>query len=414
MGRPSLGSVFVAQLGARRHYAVPIAFHQAGRLGKLCTDFYLGSTGAYRALSLLKRAATPQAFARMVDRHTTELPAEYVRSFPVFGLRYRLKVRNAGTEHDRVKAWIWGGRKFSQLAARNLNGKCGTVYGFSSAAKELFERARELGLRTILDHATAPGLFERALVQEEKERFPDWVSQDEDANAFDEYDKRQRDELDLADVVLCGSTFIKNAIVEAGARPNQVQVVPLGVGDQFFKLQRTPRPSNGPLRVLFLGDDALRKGAAYLAQAMSLLDPKLAQARLVGDLRLNNKAYAALSKSTTVMARIPRSELASCLIWADVLVLPSVSDTFGLVVLEAMASGLPVIATTHSCGPDVVRDGVDGFVVPPRDPVSIAACLENLAENRDRLGWMSSQARIRAKDFTLANYSARLVGATLQ
>jgi glycosyltransferase involved in cell wall biosynthesis len=94
--------------------------------------------------------------------------------------------------------------------------------------------------------------------------------------------------------------------------------------------------------------------------------------------------------------------------------LPSVSDTFGLVILEAMASGVPVISTTHTCAPDVVRDGIDGFVTPPRDAEIIAARLEQLADDRELLGSMSAQARARALEFNVDRYAERLVAAGLQ
>lgn len=108
---------------------------------------------------------------------------------------------------------------------------------------------------------------------------------------------------------------------------------------------------------------------------------------------------------------MPRAEIGEWYRWADVLVLPSVSDTFGLVILEAMAAGLPVIASVASGGPDVVRDDVDGWIVPVRDPEAIAERLEALAMRPELVRTMGDAARSRAAEFSPAAYGRRLLEA---
>jgi glycosyltransferase involved in cell wall biosynthesis len=97
--------------------------------------------------------------------------------------------------------------------------------------------------------------------------------------------------------------------------------------------------------------------------------------------------------------------------WADVLVLPSVSDTFGLVILEAMAAGLPVIASEASGGPDVVRHGTDGWIVPVRDAAAIATRLDILASSATLVSQMGEAARQQASDFGAEAYAAKLLEA---
>jgi glycosyltransferase involved in cell wall biosynthesis len=100
--------------------------------------------------------------------------------------------------------------------------------------------------------------------------------------------------------------------------------------------------------------------------------------------------------------------------WADVLVLPSISDTFALVVLEAMAAGVPVITTRNTGASDIVRDSVDGFLVPVHDPEAIANKLQMLSDDRHLLQWMSKEACSRARDFSVEAYTRRLVGLITQ
>jgi glycosyltransferase involved in cell wall biosynthesis len=82
-----------------------------------------------------------------------------------------------------------------------------------------------------------------------------------------------------------------------------------------------------------------------------------------------------------VTGHVPQPDLTQWLSRATVLVLPSIEDGYGLVLLQAMACGCPVIATTHSGGPDCVADGRNGFVVPAGDADALAAKLAWLAEH---------------------------------
>ena len=91
------------------------------------------------------------------------------------------------------------------------------------------------------------------------------------------------------------------------------------------------------------------------------------------------------------------------------LVFPSLFEGFGLVVTEALSQGLPVITTSHTCGPDVLTEGQDGFIVPIRDPQAIAEKLELLHRDRERLRAMSEAARKKAETLTWESYRQGVV-----
>jgi glycosyltransferase involved in cell wall biosynthesis len=91
---------------------------------------------------------------------------------------------------------------------------------------------------------------------------------------------------------------------------------------------------------------------------------------------------------------------------SDVLVLPSLSDAFGLVVTEALASGLPVIVTPNTGASELIEDGREGFVVPICQPDAIAEKLEMLHRDRERLVEMSRRAQLTAADNSWENYRA--------
>jgi glycosyltransferase involved in cell wall biosynthesis len=93
---------------------------------------------------------------------------------------------------------------------------------------------------------------------------------------------------------------------------------------------------------------------------------------------------------------------------AHVLVLPSVFEGFGLVIPEAMATGMPVIASTHSAGPEMIREGREGFVLEPDDVDGLADRLERLASDRQRAVEMGIEAADRAREFSWDAHAKRV------
>ena len=130
---------------------------------------------------------------------------------------------------------------------------------------------------------------------------------------------------------------------------------------------------------------------------------------MVGKLPLEN-ARKQLSECVELTGPVPRAVIHEHYAWADVFLLPSICEGSATVCYEALAAGLPVVTTPNSGS--VVRDGVDGFVVPIRDADAIVERLERLASVPNLLEEMSTNALQRAAEFTVEKYGQRLL-ATL-
>jgi glycosyltransferase involved in cell wall biosynthesis len=185
-------------------------------------------------------------------------------------------------------------------------------------------------------------------------------------------------------------------------------VVPYGLEENQF----TPRVKErgpGPLHVLFVGTLQLRKGVQYLIETARQLPPGFAVLRLVGPVRVAERALAELRSVAEVAPPTPRTSLQAVYDAADVLVLPTLSEGSANVCYEAMACGLPVI-TTPNAG-SVIRDGEEGFIVPIRSPQDIADRLRRLGGDRDLLASMSARAAARSREFGRAQYAQRLLTA---
>ncbi len=259
-------------------------------------------------------------------------------------------------------------------------------YGASLAS---FERARRLGGTTILDYPIARLDFTYELLAEEAGLRPLFADTVFGANALTPQLKhltRVAAEVDLASLLIVGSQFAAKSFAGV-VEQTRIAVIQYGVDTSDFR-PGTDVGGGGPLRVLFAGQLTQRKGIAYLVEAMELLDPAAFELTLVGPVVGSGRGLRRYESSFRHIAGVPPQDMPIVYRQADVLVLPSLVEGSAVVVLEAMASGLPVIVTPN-VGADAVSDGVDGFIVPIRSPEAIAARLELLAsdpELRLRMG----------------------------
>lgn len=228
--------------------------------------------------------------------------------------------------------------------------------------------------------------------------------------------------LDRADTVTVNSSATR-AEVERIAPGATVLTIPMGVDLDAVRVERRPRDEL--LRVLFVGRLSGQKGVDDLVRAAEILRDagRSVAVRVVGDgperAALERAAQQSGLGGTIAFAGwVDRSELAAQFEWADVLVGPSrttasgAREALGVVFLEASAASLPVIATRVGGIPDAVVDGETGILVPPDDPVAIAAAIARIDD--DRLSAIAMGARGRAyvaASFSWAAVAARFASA---
>jgi glycosyltransferase involved in cell wall biosynthesis len=185
----------------------------------------------------------------------------------------------------------------------------------------------------------------------------------------------------------------------------QVVVLPNGIDCRPFGAVPTVRSTpERPLKLLYIGRVAREKGLYETLQGLRLAHELGADARLVvagsgaEDTRLKRYAQAlGIASRVTFAGPVFGADKVKLLAGADVMLLPSYSEGLPYALLEAMAAGVPVIATPVGAIPDVVADGIHGFLVPPRDGKAIAEALAVLAGDRERLSWMSRACRRRIR-----------------
>ncbi|HEY0024085.1 MAG TPA: glycosyltransferase family 4 protein [Longimicrobium sp.] len=187
--------------------------------------------------------------------------------------------------------------------------------------------------------------------------------------------------------------------------PDRVHVVAHGVSERFLADALPPGSPRGR-GVLFCGSWDAVKGAPYLARAMAILAEAGDAPRLtilgpgLPESAVLESFPAAARPFVRVIPRAPEDEVMRHYREHDLLVMCSTYEGFGMVVVEAMSQGMPVIATPVGCAPMVVRDSENGIIVPARDPAALADAIRRLVTDEPLRRRMAERAAASARRFT--------------
>ena len=344
---------------------------------------------------------------RMNTRVPDGIPPGRITHWPAFGIDYYRRQRAAATPSELTATFLWAGSEFCRRIIRRGLGKASAVYTYNSAGLELMEFAREHGVRRVMEQTIAPVFVEDRLLAEERAAWPAWELRREADPCRAKLAARERAEWECAELILCGSEFVRRGIAECSGPVSRCVVVPYGV-DSLPAGERQKRRTEGKLRVLLAGEVCLRKGAPYALQA-ARSTKGIAEFRWCGNQGLQPAAASELSQHMELRGVVPRPQMADQYAWADVFLLPSICEGSATSCYEALAAGLPVITTGNSGS--VVRDGIEGFVFPICNAEAIVERLETLHRDRELLEGMSRAALQRAREFTLEKYGERLLAA---
>ena len=400
------------QIGAREHYAIPRVLHTNGRLQALYSDLWVGP-----GLQKLAGAIGSKIARSISGRFHQELAQAQVISWPLRAMAWESKVRRSGKSAnalDKYSAFSEVGSRFA-LSVRNSLDKLRDidertiVFAYDTGALEILEWCKAKGIPSVVGQMD-PNRTEMQMVLEEEARWPGWSARN--SILPEDYIKRRESEWALADRVMVNSEFCKKSLIEQGVSAKKLAVVPLCYeidsrkahdammtleSEAKAKLRSRSFSKACPMRVLWLGQVILRKGIQYLIQSARELQSEPIVFDIVGPIGISDEAIASAPPNTFFHGRATRDQISKWYGQADVFVLPILSDGFAITQLEAMAHGLPVVATP-CCG-DVVSDGMDGFIVPARDPQSLARTLLRYLLDPGLLNKHKSAALLKSSQF---------------
>ena len=391
--------VIVVHGGARDAYQLAIGLAEAGLLEALVTDLFWSEDSAVGgALSRLLPAQIVRLFRQ---RSAIDLPRGYVRmvrTAALGGLIDRLSFLPFS-----MRRWIARSSDAALgRAAGNLAKRAGAgLVSYSYFGYDAFEAYGRGGL---LFQAHPHPATMRRILQQELNDHPDCADslQKEWELALPEEDfQHLLHETGMASHYLAASSFTRNSLVSNGIAKDRIGVVPYGVDLKRFCPD--PGKSSKPeakLRLLFVGRINQRKGIKYLIEALRHLPMSQIEVMICGRVVDDLEIFKPIQSHVEIRPNISAQDLVRAYQSADLFVFPSIAEGFGQVLLESLACGLPILSTTHTAAPDLIEDGVEGFIVEPRRSDLLAARIEWALKHRVQLAEMGSRARQRAERFT--------------
>lgn len=396
--------ILALQTGARRGYAIPRLLEEAGLLERFYTDL-AGNAGFGRCLA----AAGVLPFLRpAVNRlRKREIPATVLPKTRTFaGPVIRDFLRKQITPNDSETAFKHSLAFSDDLASAMVRAGFGGathVYAMLNEAGDFLSEARRRGLFVISEVYILLST-ERILTREQAD-YPDWEPRFPDFNDLrDRYLPNDIYPRDI-DLCLCPSEAVRDDLIANwGVSPGRTALVPYGMDPRWLELEAKPEPG----RILFVGTADLRKGIHYLAAASNRLREagRNYEFRIAGNVSDTVRNHPEC-RNLTFLGRVPRDRIHEEFQRADLFVLPSLAEGSAEVTYEALAAGLPQIVTRATGS--VARDGIDGIVVPERDPAALAGAIERAVTDRS---WRNEAARVsreRGRGYTWEQYGKRLV-----
>jgi glycosyltransferase involved in cell wall biosynthesis len=343
---------------------------------------------------------------RLLGRVPAGLPPQLITAFSALGFRLNRKLRQAADQGQICDVLVEESSAFCRQVVRHGLGAANAVYSFNGAGLELLQYAKSNGLFAVMEQTIAPMRVEVALMQTERQRHPCWEEGLVPGKSVAAFINREEAEWRYADLILCGSDFVRDGVRQCGGPVDKCVVVPYGLDGTRFRRTNSAavRQPGSPLKVLTVGAAGLRKGTPYVLEAARQLKGK-AIFRWVGE--CSTATETVRDASVDFVGVIPRSEVNEQFKWADVFLLPSICEGSAMVTYEALAAGLPIICTPSSGS--VVKDRKQGLLVPSGSSEAIVRALTELISSSDLHAELARNAEQLGSELTLATYEGRLI-----
>jgi glycosyltransferase involved in cell wall biosynthesis len=289
---------------------------------------------------------------------------------------------------------------YDKLASGKLV-PCDICVAWSSFGLRTIRKAKKFGALGVIDHGSAHIKYHEKILREEYDILG--IRPNKINLVHPGVLKKEVAEYAEADYIFVPSSFSKKTFLDEGVAESKVIQVPYGVNLKEF----TPVPKKDSVfRVVYAGGMTIQKGVHYLLRAFSELNIPNSELLLIGGFNDEIKPFfKKYSGKFKYIGKVSQKELTNYYSQSSVFVLNSIQDGFGMVIIQAMACGLPVIATENTGGPDIIRDGTDGFIIPIRSVDMLKEKLYFFYKNPEMARQMGDSARKRVSSgFTWDDY----------
>lgn len=372
-------SAVVVHAGARDFYQVAAALNEERSLQTLVTNVY--------------------SARRAKEQYGVDLPRSLVTT-PARSLAAYLCMRiSPGSNLNGFSDRVLG------ETARAVALKTGApLFAYSYYAQYAFTEHRADGEKRFLFQLHPHPESVRRILTEERDLVPEArasLDREWELSLGPHELKRLAGESMLADHVCVASSYTRQTLTDSGLDPAKISLVPYGVNTAQFSPGNRTDPGHGPLRIVWVGSLVQRKGLSYALDAVARFSPREVNFVVCGrgfaDLEIIRRHG---SPNVEIKTGLDTNQIIEELRRADLFLLPSLAEGFAHSIVEAMSCGVPVITTAHTCGRDLIQEGVNGYIVPIRDADAIAQKLEDILNHRDVLDALGREARRTALTLT--------------
>lgn len=388
-------------------YQTAIGLSRANKLDRYYTTIYYNSKKfVYRFLEFV---LPKDLLRRMHDRCVGEINqyvstyAQLIALFSLFASRCKLLKK-----HEMLIRKVMFSLYASKVAKDIKKRGTKYVWSFDSWSLDFYKALEKQDVKVvkILDMAsTAVPTIHRIIHEEYNKNKPFSNSYLRTMIMYsDEMCKTYEEEFRYADYFLSPSVWVDKSLLAAGVPSERIISLPHGVNVERF----TPKDDNYNLghtvRFLFVGRCEGAKGIYYLLEAFRQLQEYDIELLMVGDTFTWENDIVNYTNNVRTLGLKRNDEMPEVYKNADVFILSSLWEGSALSMMEAMASGMPVIASSHSCAPDMVVDGVEGFVYDPYSINELKECITWYVNNREKIISMGKAARRKTEQYTWEQY----------
>jgi starch synthase len=385
--------------------AVLKAFYDAGKLDQFFTTIGFSNNSSLIEIfpNKLQKIIARKHYDLPKKKLNTDFSKELFRQMTIQLPFFNFLSKNENNVLSIDSIWKNNDKKMAHYLM-NTKSTPSAIYCYEDGAVHSFRVAKKRGITCIYDLPI--GYFKSAqkIYQEEKALNPEFASMLEGSQDSSEKLSRKEEEANISDVIFSCSPFVTQTLIENKIPKNKIYELQFGAPESTIPKNWMDNAKHKPLKILFVGRITQRKGIGYLLKAMQKLGKKNFHLTIIGRVSTGENVFFKFSELFTYIESLPQMKIFEYMRRADVLVLPSLFEGQALVVLEAMKCKIPVIVTPNTGTDQVVRDNLDGFIIPIRSHLAIAEKLEWMFYHKDELSQMGDSAYNRIQCFTWENY----------
>lgn len=339
---------------------------------------------------------------RIANRIIEDVPTKHLHTMPWLEWK-ALRQLQKGKLDKQI--FFERNKTFQERIPVNSIEQSTAIIGFDTSSWILAKRSQDMNKPYFLDQTISHPRTKAVILNAVAKRYPEWEDDIEPSDSHMLSCEEQ--EYELATKIIVPSVYTGQTLVSQGVPNDKIIVNPFGVNLDFFQPSLYPYSIERPLRFIFLGAVMARKGVPLLLEAWRALRLQQCELWVIGPIRPQVRSLIPDLPGLKIWGKVPHHQLPEIMCQCDVFVFPSYCEGLPRVLLEALACGLPAITTDAVTDASIVKDGQEGFIIPPGNLEALCAAMSYFVKNPEKIAPMSTAARKRAESFSWDAYGDR-------